>query len=625
MSRIEIESNTSSYIRNLDSCLNSERKIFSPEEQEKNPPHFCVAYPDIYEHGLPNIGVGLIMQLLSKKSSIASRAFLPNTELDESISLLPIESTETGERLPVGKHDIISFNVSFETLALNVLKMLKQAGIPLKSAERDEHKPLSQEKYPLIIGAGAFVSYNPEPMAPFFDLIAIGDGETMVSHIIDLWRMGNYEGWTKQQLFLAMVQQNPGFYVPSFYEVTYNADGTIKSRFPTVMGAPEKIKRQWTTSLDPNLVRSLYVSNNTIYGEESFSLEVARGCSAGCRFCFMGNFLRPPRHLTLPEIENWVRYTQNQNLPLRLFFEALPSQFFQDMFEMLEKEVNNSHLHLGSFRVDQLNEQAVRTAGKGKLQCLIVAPETTGTLRPVINKKSITDEQILQVVDWAHQYNIPNFGLYLMTGLPTESKDDINGLADLIIRVRSQMNKVGNSSGALEVHLNTFFPKPWTPLQWTMVDLEASKSRLSQLATRIKNAGINIILDEIKTVTIGAGNLHYKPLSNTVIFKTAIGTDSEFIETMLGRGDRKLAEALKIFIENDGKTAQDFLGAMQKCDLTPANYLRQRQLEEMLPWDFIETGIKPQFLKREWGKAQLRQNTGYFCQKTPNCSACGVC
>lgn len=616
------------YLNELDRLFNKERLICPPElkDDDEGRPIFCVAYPDTYVNGLPNLGVGLIVQQLIEGGAKPSRAYLPCETKLRNLTLLPIKRDKNGERLPVGDHDIISLNLSFETLAPNALKMLQLAGIPLTTKERNQDKPLREEKHPLVIGGGPFLSYNPEPMAPFFDLICIGDAEKMIPSIVKFWRECSEKGLTRKETLLQMAKHAPGVYVPSFYQVEYNPDGTVCSRVALFDEIPNEISRQWTPSLDPNLVRTLYDTDATIYGKRNLSLEVTRGCIAGCRFCYMGNYLRPPRFLSLPDIEYWVNYVKGHGMSLRLFYESMPQEMFNEVFAMLEKEGEGVPLVLGSFRADEVTEQSVRVAGRGGLQCFIVAPETSSLLRPVLNKGDITDDQIFQIVEWAHKYAIPNFGLYLMIGLPTETKSDIDDLADLVIQTRLHMNKTGNAVGVLEIHVNTFFPKPWTSLQWTqMVNMSTSSVKLAQFIERIKTAGINVVNERVKTAIVGAGDLDGAFEKNTIVIKTVIGTDGEFIQSMLARGDRRMAEVLKLFVENNGQTRQDWLSAMEVCGLTPDFYLRKRSTSEVLPWNFIETGMDSKYLMREWKRAQNRQNTGIFCQQTFNCNVCGVC
>ncbi|MFX1297947.1 MAG: radical SAM protein [Promethearchaeota archaeon] len=389
-----------------------------------------------------------------------------------------------------------------------------------------------------------------------------------------------------------------GVYVPSLYTITYKRDGSIKD-FLIKKDISRKIRRRWIKDLNTNPCYSLFVTPYTIYKEPTFSIEVTRGCGMHRRFCYMGYNLRKPRRLSIKRIVELIRKGAKLTKIIKLFFEALPRNYTKKLFSNLERLIYKLGIQfrVGSLRADLLTEQMVRVIAKGGQSYLAIAPEVAETKRPVINKK-IMDAHIFRAVKLALKYGIPDIHLYLLIGIPTETKEDIISLGNLIKKVRKQMHYANNEEGVLELHINPIYPKPHTPFQWaSMESIQTAKDKLNL---------INKILANEKNIRI----------------RTTINSKTVFSQPIISRGDRRICKVIYLAYKG-GNTLEAWQTAFQILGLDPNIYFHQKDIVEKLPWSFIDTCVNESYLIIEWKRANKSLLTNRCGDK--NCKRCGVC
>ncbi len=567
---------------------------------------FAFCFPDDYEIGMSHLGMKILYHVLNKREdTYCERAFAPWVDMEALLREkgLPLYSLETFT--PLSEFDIVGFTLQYEMSYTNILNMLDLGGIPPLANERTEGMP--------FVIAGGPCACNPEPLADFIDFFVIGEGEEVTLEVIDEYKMWKEAGESRQS-FLKRIAHVEGVYVPSLYEVSYHEDGTVKKVQPTSPEVPQRVRRRLIRDLDsvdfPEDIIVPYVG--TVH--DRIMLEVFRGCVRGCRFCQAGFIYRPVRersHQKLLELaKSSVEKTGYEEISLVSLstsdYSSLP-ELCNNLIDFTEAE--KVSLSLPSLRVDNFSLGLMEKVSKVRKSGLTFAPEAgTQRLRDVINK-GITDENLLNSAKLAVAGGWSSIKLYFMIGLPTETMEDVDGIADMGFNlIESCRGLPGEYSKALGITLSTscFVPKPFTPFQWEPMDeMSALMEKQYHLKDRIKK--------RTRKITY---NYHDAKLS--------------FMEAVLARGDRKVGQVLyrawKKGCKFDGWdeffSFDKWMEAFTECGIDPKFYAnRKRAYSEVLPWDHIDMGISKSFLQRESQKAyegDLTRNCAV------GCSQCGA-
>ncbi len=569
---------------------------------------FAMCFPDVYEIGMSHLGIQILYDMLNQfEDTWCERVYSPWMDLDEimrkeNIPLFALESQE-----PVKDFDFLGITLQYEMCYTNVLQILDLAHIPLKAEERGEDDPI-------VIGGGP-CSYNPEPIAPFFDLFYIGEGETQYRPLLDLYKQCKKEGKSRRE-FLILAGRLPGIYVPQFYEVSYHEDGTIKSFLPTEKGLPVEIMKEMVTDLSDTYYPKKPVVPFIKVTQDRVVLEIQRGCIRGCRFCQAGQLYRPVRERSLEFLKEYalemLKATGHEEISLSSLsssdFSALP-EFMDYLIEVCkERHVNIS---LPSLRIDAFSLDVMSKVQDVKKSSLTFAPEAgTQRMRNVINK-GLTEEVILNGAKLAFEGGWNKVKLYFMLGLPTETDEDARGIAELsneIAKLYYDTVPKEKRNGKVQITASTsfFIPKPFTPFQWAPM---CTKEQFLDKAHVVKTA----VLEQLNKKSIKY-NWHE--------------ADVSVLEGIFARGDRKIADVILMAYEKGciydawGEYYKHdiWLECFDACGISIDFYTtRERNLDEIFPWDFISCGVTKEFLKREWQRALAEE-------VTPNCKlACQGC
>ena len=569
---------------------------------------FAMCFPDVYEIGMSHLGIQIIYDMLNQfEDTWCERVYSPWMDLDEimrkeNIPLFALESQE-----PVKDFDFLGITLQYEMCYTNVLQVLDLAHIPLKASERTEDDPI-------VIGGGP-CSYNPEPIAPFFDLFYIGEGETQYRPLLDLYKQCKKEGKSRRE-FLLLAGRLPGIYAPGFYEVSYKEDGTIKSFLPTEKGLPVEIMKEMVTDLSDTYYPKKPVVPFIKVTQDRVVLEIQRGCIRGCRFCQAGQLYRPVRERSLEFLKEYalemLKATGHEEISLSSLsssdFSALP-EFMDYLIDVCkERHVNIS---LPSLRIDAFSLDVMSKVQDVKKSSLTFAPEAgTQRMRNVINK-GLTEEVILNGAKLAFEGGWNKVKLYFMLGLPTETDEDARGIAELsneIAKLYYDTVPKEKRNGKVQITASTsfFIPKPFTPFQWAPM---CTKEQFLDKAHVVKTA----VLEQLNKKSIKY-NWHE--------------ADVSVLEGIFARGDRKIADVILMAYEKGciydawGEYYKHdiWLECFDACGIDIDFYTtRERSLDEIFPWDFISCGVTKDFLKREWQRALSEE-------VTPNCKmACQGC
>ncbi len=566
---------------------------------------FAFCFPDTYEIGMSNLGVRLLYGALNEHPDVwCERVYDPWTDMQEEMKKhqLPLTALESGD--PIGEFDFVGFTLQYEMSYTNVLNMLSLASIPLRSEQRTDSDPI-------IIGGGP-CAYNPEPIAPFFDLFNIGEGEEMLPAIVRLYiKMKDEGSYTRAAFLHEAAKTIPGVYIPSLYDVTYNGDGTIRAYTPLFDDIPKKVTKQIIGDLDkvyfPDKVVMPYIE--TVH--DRIMLEVYRGCIRGCRFCQAGMIYRPVREKSPDVLSAQAKKLYDSTGYEEISLSSLSISDYTALEPLCDKllswtDDNMVSLTLPSLRADSFNKDLMRRIESVRSSSLTFAPEAgTQRLRDVINK-NVREEDVMRAVNVAFDSKKNTVKLYFMNGLPTETYDDIEGIAVLAERVVDAYYQNPNRNKArpvqVTVSVSCFIPKPFTPFQWEAQDtMEMLAQKQEFLKTKIKNKHVRYQHHDAKVSRI---------------------------EAVLARGDRRLADALELacregfcFDAWDEYFDYDkWLSVLERTGIDPAFYANRRfGLDEVLPWDIIDCGVSKEFFLREREKA-------YAEATTPNCrEACSAC
>ncbi len=573
---------------------------------------FAMCFPDVYEIGMSHLGIQILYHMFNRREdTYCERVYSPWTDLDkvmreEKIPLFALESQD-----PVKDFDFLGITLQYEMCYTNVLQILDLSQIPLHSRDRGD-----SFQFPIVIGGGP-CAYNPEPLAEFFDLFYIGEGETVYGQLLDAYKEAKKKKKSRREV-LEMAARIPGIYVPAFYDVTYREDGTIQGFKPNNPHAPAKVTKELVVDMDSvSYIEKPLVPFQKVT-QDRVVLEIQRGCIRGCRFCQAGNVYRPLREHGVEYLKRHARQLLESTGHEEISLSSLSSSDYTHLPELVDflieecraKKVNIS---LPSLRIDAFSLDVMSKVQDVKKSSLTFAPEAgSQRLRDVINK-GLTEEVILQGAMEAFQGGWNRVKLYFMLGLPTEQQEDMEGIALLsekIAEVYYDTVPKEQRHGKVQIVASSsfFVPKPFTPFQWAKM---CTKEEFLDRAYLVKNK-----FRAMKNFKSLKYNWHE--------------ADVTVLEGVLARGDRKISAVVEAAYRNGAlfdSWSEEFdnslwMKAFDQCGIDPDFYtVRERGLDEVFPWDFIDAGVSKEFLKREWLLAQKEQASPNCRQR---CSGCGA-
>lgn len=570
------------------------------KDWETTSTHVALAFPDIYDLGMSNLGLAILYDILNRKESVlAERVFLPWPDMQAQMREvnLPLYSLET--KHPVAAFDILGISLPYETLYTNTLDLLDLAGIPLRAAERTS-------QHPLVI-AGGHAAFNPEPMAEFIDAFVIGEGEEVILEIIQAYQAWREMGADRETL-LRSLATIWGVYVPALYDVDYRPDGTVREIHPQVEEAPMPVLKRIVGRLPPPLTRFIVpfidVTHNRI------PIEITRGCTRGCRFCQAGMITRPVRERSVPEIidaiEAAVRATGLEEVGL-LSLSSSDHDEIIPLVQEVSRRFSDQHIRvsLPSLRIETVSVELMdQLMGRASRSGFTLAPEAaTERMREIINKP-VSTSQLLETAAEIYQRGWHTIKLYFMIGHPLETLDDVRAIAELCKAVLAEGRKVMGRRAKVHAGVSTFVPKPHTPFQWVPCDtLEQIEAKQSLLKRELRGPGLK---------------LNWNKPQETML------------EAWLSRGDRRLGavivEAWRRGAHFDAWhehfSYEAWMDAFSSVGLDPAFYThRPRAWDEVFPWDHIHAGVQRKFLLEDY-RASLQAQTRQDCRE--GCLACGI-
>lgn len=563
---------------------------------------FC--FPDIYEIGMSHLGMKILYGLVNEREDAwCERVFAPDVDMEEQMRKhnVPLFALESGDYIK--DFDMIGFTLMYELCYTNVLNMLDLAGIPLFSKDRTELAP--------IICVGGPCACNPEPIADFVDIVFLGDGEESTNAVIDLLKECKKNGASKQE-FLLKAKDITGVYVPSFYKDSYNDDGTLKELVP-INDAPEKVKKSIVSDMNKCYYPKEFVVPFISIVHDRAVEEIFRGCIRGCRFCQAGFIYRPIREKSVETInaqsKALIESTGYDELSLCSLSTSDHSQVNEMLTSLIDWTVKDKiNLSLPSLRVDNFSDELVDKLNKVRKSGLTFAPEAgTQRLRDVINK-NVTEEEVIKTCTKAFDNGWTTVKLYFMMGLPTETMEDIEGIAnlgmDVIHAFYNNPNRQKGTGLQVNISCSSFIPKPFTPFQWEPEDtMESLKAKQKHLLESIPSKKIKVSYHE---------------------------TPTSLLEGVLARGDRRLSAVLcsaykkgcKFDSWDEHFKFDAWMEAFEENNLDPYFYTqRRRDFSEVLPWDHLDYGISRKFLERENIKAHENETTPH-CRI--QCAGCGA-
>ncbi len=571
------------------------------KEKETVSIRFAMCFPDVYEIGMSHLGIQILYDMFNRREDTwCERVYSPWTDLhtimkEQKLPLFALESQD-----PIKEFDFLGITLQYEMCYTNVLQILDLAHIPTYAKDRTKEDPI-------VIGGGP-CTYNPEPIADFFDLFYIGEGETAYHMLLDTYRSCRENGRSREE-FLYAAAKLPGIYVPRFYEAAYNEDGTLASFEPTMDGIPKMVQKELVMDVTNTYYPEKPVVPFIKVTQDRVVLEIQRGCIRGCRFCQAGMIYRPVRERDIHVLKKYavtmLKNTGHEEISLSSLSSSDYSHL-EELVDFLMEEAKHQKLNieLPSLRIDAFSLDVMSKVQDVRKSSLTFAPEAgSQRLRDVINK-GLTEEMILEGVKQAFLGGWTRVKLYFMLGLPTETEEDMRGIAELsdqIARLYYDLIPKEERSGKVQIVASTsfFIPKPFTPFQWAA--MSNKKGFLDK--ARIVNDAMKQQLNR-KSIKY---NWHEAEVS--------------MLEGVFARGDRRLSQVLVKAYEKGclfdswSETFHEelWLSAFEECGISIDFYTtREREITELLPWDFIDVGVTKEFLVREWKQARAQK-------VTPNC------
>lgn len=543
----------------------------------------AIVYPNTYFVGMSNLGLHIIYEEINlRNDSVCERIFLPEKKELEAYdkTKTPLMSVET--QRPMHQFDVVAFDVTFEMDYFHIPLMLCHGRVPIMGKDRTEFDPI-------VIAGGPCATFNPEPFADFIDAFIIGEGEGIVSRVLDIIRDGKMEGLDRHAI-LRQLADISGVYVPSLYVPIYSEDGEFKG-YDIAEGVPKTIKRHFEmlTSGGETVVATNYTEFGAMY-----IIEVARGCGRHCRFCMAGYCFRVPRVRPLDILKEGVERAEKLGKKVGLMGAAISD--YPEVDELVNYiRAKDMRYSCASLRADSLTQAVVDGLADSGQKTITIAPETgSERLRRVINK-GISEEHLQNAATLSAKSGIQHMRLYIMIGLPTETDEDIEAIVGLAERTQAHMEKVG-CKGRLTLSINPFIPKPFTPFQWMAMDNQKVVEKKLQYIKKAlqKNRRIEVLVESPKEA---------------------------YIQGVLARGDRRLGAVIAACAADRG--SKSFKSEMKAAglDMDNMNY-RERSFDEFLPWSHLDMGMQEGYLEMEW-KRSLDEAYTPPCAK--GCKRCGVC
>ena len=570
---------------------------------------FAMCFPDVYEIGMSHLGMKILYDMFNRRDDVwCERVFSPWIDLDkmmkeEKIPLFALESQE-----PVRDFDFLGITIQYEMCYTNILQILELSGIPFDATDRTWDDPI-------VIGGGPCV-YNPEPLADFFDLFYIGEGETVYDRLFDVYKEIRRRGGSRKE-FLEAAAEIEGIYVPAFYEVTYQEDGTIQDFYPVNVHAKPVITKQVVMDMDEITYPDKPVVPFIKVTQDRVVLEIMRGCIRGCRFCQAGMIYRPTRERSVEQLKKYaysmLKSTGHEEISLSSLSSSDYSQL-KELVEFLIEEFQGKgiNISLPSLRIDAFSLDVMEKVQDIRKSSLTFAPEAgSQRMRNVINK-GLTEEMILEGAGEAFEGGWNKVKLYFMLGLPSETEEDMKAIPELADKIARRYYEIPKDqrNGKCQITTSTsfFIPKPFTPFQWAKM---YSNEEYIAKAAVVKHA----FQEQLNRKSL---KYHWHDAEVTVL------------EGVLARGDRRVGRVIReayrlgCLYDSWGDLFDNdkWMQAFENTGVDIGFYnLRERSLDETFPWDFIDIGVTKQFLKKEWERA-------VNAQVTPNCrmqcSGCGV-
>ena len=574
------------------------------KDKQKVALRYAFCFPDSYEIGMSHLGMKILYSIANEREDVwCERVFAPWHDMEAQMRKhgIPLYALESGDAIK--DFDLIAFTLMYELSYSNVLNMLDLAGLPVRAADRHSLTPI-------VVGGGP-CACNPEPMAEFFDIFSLGEGEEVYDELFDLLEECKKNGSSKEE-FLRRAAKIDGMYVPSLYDVEYNEDKTIKAVVPK-NGAPEKIRKRIVSELESVKYPDKFVVPYIEVVHDRVVHEILRGCIRGCRFCQAGFLYRPIREKSPDTINSQCRNLCDVTGYDEISLSSLSTSDYTQLEPLLDKLLEwtipeKINIALPSLRVDNFSDELMEKLNKVRRSGLTFAPEAgTQRLRDAINK-NVTEDEVLRTSRKAFEGGWTAVKLYFMLGLPTETFDDVAGIAELAQKVVDEFyknpNKPKGKGVQVSISVASFVPKPFTPFQWEPQDTrEMLLEKQAHLLSCVKTRKVNVSYHKV---------------------------DISFLEGVFARGDRRLSKVIyyawqhgcKFDGWDDSFLFDTWLEAFEQCGVDPLFYTsRKREFEEILPWDHLDYGIRKEFLISENKKAHESETTPHCRIK---CAGCGA-